>query len=202
MKTLKELTKTQRGCARLFFKALDKGMHEMKRCKIWLLFLIVLIFVPAYAVGQNVTISGAVTDAADGSPLPGVNVMVKNQNIGTITDFEGKYTIEVSSEDILVFSFVGYLPEETKVGQKSVIDIQLISDVTQMDEVVIIGYGSKKKETVVGSITQTDGEELLKAGGVTNVGEALQGKLAGVTTITGSAIPGETELKIYIRGQS
>jgi TonB-linked SusC/RagA family outer membrane protein len=148
------------------------------------------------------TITGTVTDS-DGNALPGVNVRVKGTTTGTITNSDGKYSIQVESEeDILVFSFVGMTTVEIPVADKTEISVTLQGSSELLDDVVVVGYGVQTKESVVGSITRTTGDELQQAGGVTNVGEALQGRLPGVTTIISSGMPGKDDYEIYIRGQS
>ena len=148
------------------------------------------------------TITGVVTDA-EGNPMPGVTVFVQGTTTGTVTDIDGKYSIRTQSEsDILIFSFIGMTTQEITVTGKTEISIVMERSTELIEDVVVVGYGVQKKESVVGAITQTTGEDLLKAGGVTNVGEALQGRLPGVTTIYSSGLPGESDPQIFIRGQS
>lgn len=148
------------------------------------------------------TVSGIVTDE-DGNPVPGITVIIKGTTLGTVTDFDGKYSIEVPNEsDILVFSFVGMTTQEISVSGESNISVKMLSDTELLEDVVVVGYGTQKKESVVGAITQAKGEALMQSGGVATVGEALQGKLPGVTTIYSNSTPGENEPQIYIRGQS
>jgi len=151
---------------------------------------------------EPISVQGVVKDSR-GDPLPGVNIVEKGTMNGTITNFNGQYTFEVKSADaVLSFSSIGYLTEEIPLNGKNVIDLVMVEDFLSLEEVVVIGYGEKKKESVVGAISQADGENLMKAGGVTNVGEALQGRIPGVTTIIGNNQPGENDIKIFIRGQS
>ena len=154
------------------------------------------------AMQSGKTVTGTVTDN-DGNALPGVTVFVKGTTIGTVTDIDGNYSVEVENEDnILVFSFIGMAAQEIPVAGKNEISVTLSSSNEVLEDVVVVGYGVQKKESVVGAITRAKGEELLQAGGVTNVGEALQGRLPGVTTIFSSGLPGENDPKIFIRGQS
>ncbi|MFC4723646.1 SusC/RagA family TonB-linked outer membrane protein [Geojedonia litorea] len=148
-------------------------------------------------------VSGTVTDA-NGMPLPGVSVIQKGTTRGASTDFEGGYSLELTlGDEILQFSFLGYKSVEINVQGKTTINVILEEDVAALGEVVIIGYGTQKKESVVGAITQVKGEELMvRAAGITNVEEALQGNLPGVTAIQGSGAPGEDNIKIFIRGRS
>lgn len=149
------------------------------------------------------TLTGVVNDSS-GESLPGVTVVVKGTTIGTITNFEGKFSVEVPSDaETLVFSFVGFKPQELPIGEQTVFNITLEEETVGLEEVVVVGYGTQKKESVVGAITQTTGEDLIeRAAGIANVEEALQGNLPGVTTIQGSGIPGQSDMEIYIRGQS
>lgn len=148
-------------------------------------------------------ISGIVKDAS-GMPIPGVIVLQKGTTTGTYTDFDGNYSLELTlGDEILLFSYVGFKTQEIQVNGRTTINITLEEDVASLDEVVVIGYGTQKKESVVAAITQIKGEDLMeRAAGVANVEEALQGNLPGVTAIQGSGVPGEDNLKIFIRGRS
>lgn len=147
-------------------------------------------------------VSGVIEDSS-GERIPGVTIFVQSTTIGTVSDINGDFIIELpAGSDVLVVSFVGYQTKTIKVNSDNKLKVVLQEDNVGLDEVVVVGYGIQKKESIVGAITQTTGETLLQAGGVTNVGEALQGRLPGVTTIQGSGLPGESDPLIYIRGQS
>jgi len=134
----------------------------MKKLFLFLFMLSISIF--QYAHAQ--TISGIVTDASDGLGIPGVNIQVKGTTVGTITDMDGKYTIEVSGEaPVLLFSFIGYKSKEVAVGTQTTIDVKLDIETTGLDEVVVIGYGVQKKSLVTGAIAKVDGEELTRGSG-------------------------------------
>jgi TonB-linked SusC/RagA family outer membrane protein len=150
---------------------------------------------------QTRTVSGTVTSPEDGA-LPGVNVIEKGTINGTVTDLEGNYALEVADDAVLVFSSVGYAPEEVQVNGKSVIDVEMNTDFQQLEEIVVVGYGQQKKKSVVGSIVQASSETLERTGGVPNLGQALTGQLPGVTTIQTTGEPGEDDPVIFIRGQS
>jgi len=157
-----------------------------------------------YSAGQQTKklVKGKVTDAK-GESIPGTTVMVKGTTIGTTTDPDGNYTIQLPSEaGSLIFSFVGYVPQEITVGNKSTVNIVLQDQTIGIEEVVAVGYGTQKKASVVGAITSATNKELARSGGVTNLGQALTGNLPGVTTIQTTGQPGRTDPKIYIRGQS
>ena len=132
-----------------------------------------------YSIQQQTTISGTVLSETDGLPIPGVNVLVKGvSGMGTVTDFDGNFTLNVpSSESVLVFSFVGFQTIERRVGTNTSFTIQLKTDETSLEEVVVIGYGQQKKESVVAAIAQASGEDLERAGNVPNVGSALAGNV-------------------------
>ena len=148
-------------------------------------------------------ISGVVK-GVDGIPLPGVSVVQKGTTRGASTDFDGNYSIELTSgERTLVFSYLGFKTVEIAVNGRTTINVSLEGDVETLQEVVLVGYGTQKKESVVGAIAQVKGEDLReRAAGIANVEEALQGNLPGVTTIQGSGIPGQSDMQIFIRGQS
>ncbi|MDX1283357.1 MAG: TonB-dependent receptor [Draconibacterium sp.] len=151
---------------------------------------------------QQKQVTGTVVDS-DGNPMPGVTVLVKGTTTGAVTDIDGNYTVQVPDDNaVLVFSFVGMSSQEIPVAGQTTISVTLESDTELLEDVVVVGYGVQKKESVVGAITRATGDELQQAGGVVNVGEALQGRLPGVTTILSSGLPGQTDPQIYIRGQS
>jgi TonB-linked SusC/RagA family outer membrane protein len=168
-----------------------------------LLLVIMLSSFTAINLEAQNTVSGVVKDAS-GMPLPGVTVVQKGTIKGASTDFDGNYSFELTLGDqILVFSYIGFKTQEIQINSRTTIDIVLEEDVASLNEVVVIGYGTQKKESVVAAITQIKGEDLMeRTSGVANVEEALQGNLPGVTTIQGSGVPGEDNLKIYIRGKS
>ena len=129
-----------------------------------------LAFLPAHS--QN-AIRGTVKSA--GESLPGVSVTVKGKPIGSVTDINGNYSIaNVSQDDILVFTFIGYVTQEIPVKGKSVIDVELSSDTKSLNEVVVVGYGNQKKVNLTGAVDQI-GSEYFENKPVPNVGRALQG---------------------------
>ena len=162
--------------------------------------VILAIFTTSHTWAQH-EVSGTVSDE-DGLSLPGVTVVVKGTSTGTSTDAEGHYSLSTPANGILQFSFVGMLTLEEPINNRLSIDVTMVADVVGLEDVVVIGYGVKKKASVVGAITRTTGEDLLRAGGVSNVEEALQGRLPGVTTINSNGVPGESDPQIFIRGQS
>jgi TonB-linked SusC/RagA family outer membrane protein len=146
---------------------------------------------------QTKTITGTVTGA--GLPIPSANILIKNTDRGTATDFDGNYSIEASPSDVLIFSYVGYVTKEIKVGDQTVINVELEEDLNQLDEIVLIGYGSVKKKDLTGAVSTVEGEELEKRT-VTSIQETLSGQLPGVQ-VSSSGAPG-SEAQVTVRGFS
>ncbi len=152
---------------------------------------------------QQQTISGIVTSADDNLGIPGVNVIVKGTSIGTVTDFDGFYELTVpASATILTFSFIGFETVEREIGDSAEINVVMQTDQSILDEVVIVGYGTQRKETVVGAVAQTTSEVLERTGGVSDLGSALTGALPGLVTTASTGIPGGESPQIVIRGQN
>lgn len=149
---------------------------------------------------QERTVTGSVV-AEDGGPLPGVNVVVKGRNIGTVTDVAGNYNISIPDGSVtLVFSFIGYTVQEIVVGNQSTVNVTLSPSVETLSEVVVIGYGTVKKSDLTGSVSSIKAEEL-QAVPTTSFDQALQGRAAGVQVMQTSGQPG-AEASIRIRGVS
>lgn len=146
-------------------------------------------------------VKGTITDATDGMTIIGANILVEGTTNGVISDIDGNYSIQVNSgKDILVISYIGYQTRKIPVGTSEVVNIKMSSDNEILDEIVIVGYGTQKKATVTGSISQISGEEMKKANKV-NLTSSLAGKTAGVIANTRSGEPGEDGAKILIRGK-
>ncbi|REG94339.1 SusC/RagA family TonB-linked outer membrane protein [Algoriphagus antarcticus] len=143
------------------------------------------------------TISGTVTDET-GLPLPGATILVKGTKKGTITDLDGKFTLDVEADAILQISYLGYIPKEVSVNGQSILVIQLAPDSSQLSEFVVVGYGTQKRSDVTGSIASVTSENF-NMGVVTNPGELIQGKLAGVSIASTSGEPGASQ-DVIIRG--
>ena len=142
------------------------------------------------------SITGTVSDA-DGSPLPGATVVVQGTSTGVTTDFDGNYSINASSGDVLSFSYVGYQTVDITVDSSLTINVTLTSD-SALDEVIVTAYGTQTKQSIVGSVTSI-GSEILEASKSTSVTQALQGAVPGVNVITSGGIPGSNPT-IRIRG--
>lgn len=158
-----------------------------------------LMLMSTWAWAQERTVTGRVTSAEDGSGLPGVNVVLKGTTTGSITNIEGGYSISIpSTGGTLVFSFVGFVSQEVAIGSRSVVDVQLASDVTQLSEVVVTGYGVQEKRTLSGSISSIKGD-VLENLPVQSVDRGIQGRLAGVQIGAASGQPGGA-LNVRVRG--
>lgn len=156
-----------------------------------------LMLFPIILLGQA-TVSGTVTEQATTQPLPGVNVIIKGTTQGTATDFDGNYQLEVSNGNVLVFSFVGFITQEITYNGQSRIDVQLVEDAAQLEEVVLIGYGSTTKQDATGAVEKVSSEEFNK-GAIVNPEQLLAGKSAGVRITPGGGAPGQGA-EIRIRG--
>ncbi|WP_192351003.1 TonB-dependent receptor [Algoriphagus sp. Y33] len=143
------------------------------------------------------SISGTVTDET-GEPLPGATVRVKGSVNGTVTDLDGKFSLEVGEDAVIQISYVGYMLQEISVGGRSTIDVQLEPDATQLDELVVVGYGTQKRSDVTGAIGSVKSENFNK-GVVSNPVDLLQGKIAGVNIASTSGEPGAAQ-NVIIRG--
>ncbi|TKK67413.1 TonB-dependent receptor [Ilyomonas limi] len=160
--------------------------------------LLLLFFMPAWA--QEKTVTGRTTDASL-NPLANVSVQVKGSNSGTVTDAAGQYSITVpSSSSILVFSYTGMQTQEIQVNDRTTIDVQMTVAADSLGEVVVIGYGTAKKSDLTGAVATVKAEKLLDRP-VTDVSQALQGRVAGVDVSINTSAPGEPA-KVRIRGNS
>lgn len=168
-------------------------------------YLILLLLLSVFTINaQNrITLRGTVTDT-NGQPIAGATVGVKGDNTRrTMTDQAGKFTLIVPNNNVtLHVSFISMVTKEVKVVGNTTLRIVLEDDVKLLKEVVVVGYGQQKRESVVGSITQTTGKVLERSGGVTNLGMALTGNLPGVVTSSTNGMPGNEDPQILIRGQS
>ncbi len=160
----------------------------------WLFFICAITTVNA----QDASVSGLVTDEETGEPIPGVTILVKGQSAGTVSDIDGKYSISVPSDGILIFSFIGYQTIEQPVGGRSTIDVLLPVDIQSLEEVVVIGYGTQRREAVTGSVVSIQSDQITEVPSA-NVSQALQGRLAGVSITPSSSKPG-ADMQIRIRG--
>ena len=155
----------------------------------------------AMVVQQGKKVTGVVVDAT-GEPVIGANVVVKGTTNGTITDFDGNYTIEgVSASDVLVFSYIGYLSQEITVGNQAAINVTLSEDSQALEEVVVVGYGVMRKSDVTGSIGVAKGDDLTKNQNFSAL-DNLRGKVSGVNIFSNSSQPGAYSNRVVIRGMA
>jgi TonB-linked SusC/RagA family outer membrane protein len=153
--------------------------------------------VAAYGQASGRVITGKVTDSGN-EALPGVNVVVKGTLRGSITDIEGNYSIEASSDDLIEFSFVGFENQELAVGSQNLINVTMIETIRDIDEVIVIGYGVQRKSVVTAAISSVDAEDLQR-GSIGRVEHAIQGKTAGISVLPVSGSPG-AGVKVRVRG--
>lgn len=177
--------------------------NDMRRTAIRTLassFLLSLLCV-SLALAQEKTVTGTVTDGATGSPLPGANVSVQGTTTGTTTDMQGQYEITVPGPDaVLVYSFVGYVSQEETVGDRTTIDVTLQEDVEQLDEVVVVGYGTQRRQEITGSVSSVDVAEA-NVGQNSSAQELIKGRVSGVNVLDNSGEPG-SGVSIRVRGTS
>lgn len=151
-------------------------------------------------LAQNKTVSGSVTDSADGMPLPGVNVIWKGTSTGAVTDFDGKYSIDVDETATLIFSYVGYLSQEVNASGNDTIDVQLVADIIQLNEVIVVGYGSQAKKTITTSVASVKVEDF-NHGNINSPMQLLQGKVSGLSIAKAGSDP-NGKFSIRLRGIS
>jgi iron complex outermembrane receptor protein len=158
-------------------------MRNLRNFLLWrggILFLLLLGFAVGSAYAQEITVTGTITAEGEGS-LPGVAIAIQGTGQGTVSDLDGKYSLVVPGpEAVLEFSFMGYTTQVVTVGNRTILDIVLVSDVTALDEVLIIGYGTQKKKEITSAISNVTSEEFNK-GNVNNPAQLLQGKVAGLS---------------------
>ncbi|WP_298484959.1 TonB-dependent receptor [uncultured Maribacter sp.] len=160
--------------------------------------LMTLLGFLSFGISQAQTQKISGTISADGTPLPGVSIVVKGTNVGAIADFDGNYSIQASSSDILVFSYVGYTTKELKVGNNTTLNVRLAEDVAALEEVIVYGYGSVKRKDLTGSVVSIKAEDMQKVKTVSFEG-ALAAKAAGVQVVTSQGGP-DAGFRVLVRG--
>ena len=172
----------------------------MQKCMKGLLTLFLMVCAIATGLAQNVTITGSVVDIQN-EPLPGVNVQVKGTTIGTATDADGRFTLQApGNQSVLVFSYVGFIPQEIPVGNQRTINVTLREDTQSLEEVVVVAYGTQKVRSVTGSMSKMSTDEVSDMP-VSNMAQKLQGKFSGVQIYQNTGEP-NGGLSIRIRGQA
>lgn len=150
---------------------------------------------------QDIVITGKITDE-NGIKIAGVNVLEKGTNNGTVSDQDGKYSLKVKDKNsILVISYVGYLNKEIRVGSLSGIDIKMELSSKQLDDVIVVGYGTQKKKELTNAVVQVSGAELKKSNAM-SLSNSLSGRMAGLSVVQRSAIPGFDDAQILVRGSN
>ena len=152
--------------------------------------LLCALMISVTAAFAQVKVTGVVTDAADGTPIPFASVVVKNSSTGTAADADGKYSISVpSAKSVLVFSSIGYVTQEVEVGGRSAINVMLATDASALDEVMVVAYGTTTKASFTGSAGKVDGDkiELVPA---TNPLNTLNGSTPGIRLTSALGQPG------------
>lgn len=158
------------------------------------IFMLPLLFFSIWSFGQTPMVKGTVTDES-GVPLPGVNVVIEGTTRGSVTNIDGNYEIQANPDDVLVYSFIGYKSQSVKVAKQTVISIKLASSDLNVDEVVIVGYGTVKKSDLTGSVTSVKSDELM-ASAPSSIQQALQGKAAGVLITSGNGVNSTPNIRI------
>ena len=165
----------------------------------------ILLIVIGFSISLHVdaqVLKGVVVDS-EHVGLPGVSVSIKGSGTGTITDSKGNYVLSGLQKGVTIeFSYIGMITQTFVYKGQKTHKVTMEEDAQILTEVVVVGYGQQKKESVVGSITQAKGDDLLRSGNVTTVSEALTGILPGVSTMQAAGQPGATSANILIRGQS
>ncbi|MEB2774103.1 TonB-dependent receptor [Algoriphagus sp. D3-2-R+10] len=157
-----------------------------------------LLLSVSYSWAQEVQVTGTIYDET-GQPLPGATVLVKGTTTGTTSDLDGKYSISCPADGTLVFSFIGYNPTEKVVGNQTVLDVNLIPDLADLEEIVVVGYGTAKKSQLTGAISSVGSKEIQELP-ITDARQALQGRAAGVDVTQPGSKPGSAP-QVRIRGR-
>jgi len=160
---------------------------------------VLLLLITSTINAQDKVIEGTVFDET-GQPLPGASITIKGTSTGVSTDFDGKFKINVDEKDILTISYVGYIPQEVPVIGKTNINIKLIEDKNLLDEVVVVGFGTQKKEDVTGAASFVKMDKIIADRPIVNSAQALEGIAAGLTVESRSGQPGSTGTSLNIRG--
>jgi hypothetical protein len=156
-----------------------------------------IVFAPTETINQPARVTGIITDATTNEPLVGVNISIEGTIKGVTSDINGKYAIEVQDDNAtLIFSYIGYATQKISVAGKSSINVSLVPNITNLEEVVVVGYGTQRKSDITGSVSSVKGNDLTQSP-VMRADQALQGRAAGVmVTNTDGAPGGSTTIRI------
>ncbi len=159
-----------------------------------------VVFLLALGTGHALTaqnVTGKVTDES-GTPLPGVNILAKGTQNGTLSDIDGKYALNTANATVITYSFIGYKTQEIEIGGRSVVDVRLETDNRALEEVIVVGYGTQRKVETTGSIASVKSEELTQLP-VSNIAQGLQARVSGVQIVQNTGAPGGN-ISVRIRG--
>ncbi len=173
----------------------------MKQKRQWILALCMMLTSWAWAQQGTITVKGQVVDQQN-EPLMGVTVQAVGQSGGAVTDLDGYYTIKVASDGRLKFTYVGYQEQTVAVGGRPTVNVTMSEDAELLQEVVVVGYGTQKKESLTGAVTVVDSKAFEEKGGLSSPLQALQGQVAGVIITRGSSAPGDESWSMNLRGAS
>lgn len=177
-------------------------MRNFTHFKLFSLTIIFCLGLISTGFAQTQEVSGVIISGEDNLPLPGASVLVKGTTNGTVTDIDGKFALNVSGpSDVLVISFIGFTQMEVTVGSKTTFDLTLMADTKSLDEVIVVGYGEQKKETITGAVATVKGKELTKSPAM-NLSNSIAGRMAGVVAVNRSGEPGYDGSSIRIRGSN
>src|SRR5690606_24372022 len=172
-------------------KTMYKQIYQ--RLGLWLF----LLTLSVHAFGQSIQISGQITEE-NGEPIPGASVIVKGTTVGTAADLDGRYTRSAPGNGTLVFSFIGYESQEVNVANRAIINVSLKPTLSDLQEVVVVGYGTQKRSDLTGAVSSVKSEQLTAYPAIDAV-QALQGRAAGVQIQATNGAPGAA-LKVRVRG--
>jgi TonB-linked SusC/RagA family outer membrane protein len=175
--------------------------NYLQKTKVLLLGITMTLLSALAANAQGREVTGTVISGEDNLALPGVSVLVKGTTRGGVTDLDGKFSLNVQAGEILAFSFIGYITQEVTIQNQNSLDIILQPDMQSLSEVVVVGYGEQKKETITGSVASVQGAELVKSPAM-NLSNSIAGRMAGVIAVNRSGEPGYDDSGIRIRGSN
>jgi len=162
--------------------------------------LLVLSLVLTFSLhAQEKQVSGTILDVA-GLPLPGATVTIKGTSAGVSSDFDGNFVITVNENDILTISFMGFITQQINVSGKTTINVTLVVDANQLDEVIVVGFGTQKKSSISGAITNVAMEKVVGDRPLTNIAGALQGQVSGLQVVNTGSQPGGNQTSLQLRG--
>lgn len=174
---------------------------SLRRCLSWFLFIFLFFTIlPDLNAQTTKTVKGLVTDTK-GQPLPGVNVLLKGTTVGAVSDESGRYTIIAPATGTLIYSYIGSASKEILVGEQASINVQLEADNSSLSDVVVIGYGREKKVNVIGSVVTVSSKDITAAP-VSNIANALAGRMPGAIIQQASGEPGQDAATIVVRGSA